>query len=152
MSLGMSIYVIWPPIQSVIFNAGDLVTGTGAIGTFFFGLILRLLGPFGLHHIFYLPFWQTGLGGSLEVAGEMVQGTQNIFFAQLADPDVTHFYEGTSRFMSGRFITMMFGLLGAALAIYHTAKPQNKKVVGGLMLSAGLTSLLRGITSGLAFV
>src|SRR5699024_9023092 len=140
MFLGLAMYVICPPIQSVIFNAGDLVTGTGAIGTFFVGLILRLLGPFGLHHILSLPCWQTGLGGPLAVAGEMVQGTQNIFFAQLADADVTHFYEGTSRFMSGRFITMMFGLLGAALAIYHTAKPQNKKVVGGLMLSAGLTS------------
>src|SRR5699024_11815011 len=99
-----------------------------------------------LHHMFYRPFWQTGLGGSLEVAGEMIQGTQNIFFAQLADPNVEQFYEGTSRFMSGRFITMMFGLLGACLAIYHTAKPQNKKVVGGLMLSAGLTSFFTGIT------
>src|SRR5699024_912832 len=151
MFLGMLMYVIWPPVQSVIFSAGDLVTGTGAVGTFFFGLILRLLGPFGLHHIFYLPFWQTGLGGSLEVAGEMVQGTQNIFFAQLADPNVEQFYEGTSRFMSGRFITMMFGLLGACLAIYHTAKPKNKKVVGGLMLSAGLTSFFTGITEPIEF-
>lgn len=151
MFLGIAMYFIWPPIQSVIFSAGDLVTGTGAIGTFFFGLILRLLGPFGLHHIFYLPFWQTGLGGTLEVGGQIVQGTQNIFFAQLADPDVEQFYEGTSRFMSGRFITMMFGLLGACLAIYHTAKPKNKKIVGGLMLSAGLTSFFTGITEPIEF-
>src|SRR5699024_11315601 len=116
----------------------DLLTVTGAIGTFFSGLILRLLGPFRLHHIFYLPFWQTGLGGSLEVAGEMVQGTQNIFFAQLADPDVTHFYEGTSRFMSGRFITMMFGLLGVALAIYNIAKTQKIKCVGGTNIFGGV--------------
>ncbi|MFC3419955.1 maltose/glucose-specific PTS transporter subunit IIC [Salinicoccus hispanicus] len=151
MFLGIAMYFIWPPIQSVIFSAGDLVTGTGALGTFFFGLILRLLGPFGLHHIFYLPFWQTGLGGSLEVGGQLIQGTQNIFFAQLADPDVEKFFEGTSRFMSGRFITMMFGLLGACLAIYHTAKPENKKVVGGLMLSAGLTSFFTGITEPIEF-
>lgn len=124
---------------------------TGVIGTFFFGFILRLLGPFGLHHIFYLPFWQTALGGSLEVKGHMVQGTQNIFFAQLGDPDVTKYFSGVSRYMSGRFITMMFGLCGAALAIYHTAKPERKKVVGGLMLSAALTSFLTGITEPLEF-
>lgn len=109
------------------------------------------MGPFGLHHIFYLPFWQTALGGSLEVKGHLVQGTQNIFFAQLGDPDVTKYYSGVSRYMSGRFITMMFGLCGAALAIYHTAKPQHKKVVGGLMLSAALTSFLTGITEPLEF-
>lgn len=72
-------FFVWPTVQSWIFNAGGLVEKTGAIGTFFFGFILRLLGPFGLHHIFYLPFWQTGLGGSLEVNGHMVRGTQNIF-------------------------------------------------------------------------
>lgn len=100
---------------------------------------------------FYLPFWQTALGGTLEVKGHLVQGTQNIFFAQLGDPDVTKYYSGVSRFMSGRFITMMFGLCGAALAIYHTAKPEHKKVVGGLMLSAALTSFLTGITEPLEF-
>lgn len=104
-----------------------------------------------MHHIFYLPFWQTALGGSLEVKGNMVQGTQNIFFAQLGDPDVTKYFSGVSRYMSGRFITMMFGLCGAALAIYHTAKPERKKVVGGLMLSAALTSFLTGITEPLEF-
>ncbi len=90
-------------------------------------------------------------GGTLEVKGHLVQGTQNIFFAQLGDPDVTKYYSGVSRFMSGRFITMMFGLCGAALAIYHTAKPEHKKVVGGLMLSAALTSFLTGITEPLEF-
>ena len=83
--------------------------------------------------------------------GQIVQGTQNIFFAQLGDPDVTKYYSGVSRYMSGRFITMMFGLCGAALAIYHTAKPERKKVVGGLMLSAALTSFLTGITEPLEF-
>ena len=105
-----------------------------------------------MHHIFYLPFWQTALGGSLEVKGHMVQGTQNIFFAQLGDPDVTKYFSGVSRYMSGRFITMMFGLCGSALAIYHTAKPERKKVVDGLMLSAALTSFLTGITEPLEFI
>ena len=72
-----------------------------------------MLGPFGLHHIFYLPFWQTALGGTMEINGKIVQGTQNIFFAQLGDANLTHYYSGISRYMSGRFITMMFGLLGA---------------------------------------
>src|SRR5699024_797528 len=111
-----------------------------------------LLGPFGLHHIFYLPFWTTSLGGSMIVDGSLIEGTQRIFFAQLANAgSVDQFFIGTARFMSGRHITMMFGLLGAALAIYHTAKPKNKKKVAGLMLSAGLTSFLTGITEPLEF-
>ncbi|WP_039042456.1 maltose/glucose-specific PTS transporter subunit IIC [Sporosarcina sp. ZBG7A] len=149
--LGAILYLVWPLFQNLIAEAGNLVNATGVIGTFLYGFILRMLGPFGLHHIFYLPFWQTGLGGSLEIGGQLVQGTQNIFFAQLSDPTTERFFEGTSRFMSGRFITMMFGLLGAALAIYHTAKPEHKKVVGGLMLSAALTSFLTGITEPLEF-
>lgn len=149
--LGGIMFYVWPLFQSLIFSIGDVVNSTGYIGTFFYGFILRLLGPFGLHHIFYLPFWQTALGGTLEVGGKLFQGTQTIFFAQLADPTTTQFFEGTSRFMSGRFITMMFGLVGAAFAIYRTAKPENKKVVGGLMLTAALTSFLTGITEPLEF-
>ena len=110
-----------------------------------------MLGPFGLHHIFYLPFWTTAQGGVEIVNGQLVEGTQKIFFAQLADPSTVKYYEGISRFMSGRFITMMFGLVGAAYAIYKTASPQNKKVVGGMMLSAALTSFLTGITEPLEF-
>ncbi|UXR82756.1 maltose/glucose-specific PTS transporter subunit IIC [Staphylococcus sp. IVB6214] len=149
--LGVVMFFVWPAVQAVIFGAGGLVNKTGVIGTLIYGFILRMLGPFGLHHIFYLPFWQTALGGSLEINGKLVQGTQNIFFAQLGEPNVQHYYEGVSRYMSGRFITMMFGLLGAALAIYHTARPEKKKVVGGLMLSAALTSFLTGITEPLEF-
>ncbi|MTV23420.1 PTS transporter subunit EIIC [Staphylococcus delphini] len=149
--LGLVMFFIWPLFQHLIMGAGQLVKQTGVIGTFLYGFILRMLGPFGLHHIFYLPFWQTALGGSLELNGKLIQGTQNIFFAQLGDPTTAHYYEGISRYMSGRFITMMFGLLGAALAIYHTAKPERKKVVGGLMLSAALTSFLTGITEPLEF-
>ncbi|MCP3740679.1 PTS transporter subunit EIIC [Rossellomorea sp. BNER] len=149
--LGSALFIIWPYFQDFINQLGSIVTSTGTIGTFFFGFILRMLGPLGLHHIFYLPFWQTALGGSMEIAGHLVNGTQNIFFAQLADPSTTQYYEGVSRFMSGRFITMMFGLPGAALAIYHCAKPKNRKVVGGLLISAALTSFLTGITEPLEF-
>ena len=149
--LGMAMFFVWPHLQQLIFGIGGFVESTGYIGTLIYGFVLRMLGPFGLHHIFYLPFWTTALGGAEVIEGQLVEGTQRIFFAQLGDPDTTKYYIGISRFMSGRFITMMFGLLGACLAIYHTAKPEKKKVVGGLMLSAGLTSFLTGITEPIEF-
>jgi PTS system maltose and glucose-specific IIC component len=149
--VGAVMVVVWPHFQKLIFGMGTLVDSTGYIGTLIYGFVLRMLGPFGLHHIFYLPFWTTALGGSEVINGQLVEGTQRIFFAQLGDPTTQHYYIGISRFMSGRFITMMFGLLGACLAMYHTAKPENKKVVGGLLLSAGLTSFLTGITEPIEF-
>ena len=149
--LGISLYVIWPAFQITILNFGGVFQNTGYVGTLIYGFFLRMLGIFGLHHIFYLPFWTTGLGGSEIINGQLVEGTQRIFFAQLGDPSTTKFYEGISRFMSGRFITMMFGMLGAAFALYKTAKPQNKKIVGGMLFSAALTSFLTGITEPLEF-
>jgi PTS system maltose and glucose-specific IIC component len=149
--VGALMTIIWPHFQALIFGLGGLVDATGYLGTFLYGFILRMLGPFGLHHIFYLPFWTTALGGTEMINGQLVEGTQRIFFAQLGDPATQQFYVGTSRFMSGRFITMMFGLLGACLAMYHTAKPENKKRVAGLLLSAALTSFLTGITEPVEF-
>lgn len=149
--LGIIVYFIWPHFQAIISAIGGLVDKTGYIGTLIYGFVLRMLGPFGLHHIFYLPFWTTALGGTEIVNGQLIEGTQRIFFAELGDPNVEKFYEGTSRFMSGRFITMMFGLLGAAFAMYRTAKPENKKIVGGMLFSAALTSFLTGITEPLEF-
>jgi len=149
--VGAILFLIWPYFQAFINQLGSLVTSTGEIGTLFYGFLLRMLGPLGLHHIFYLPFWQTALGGTLEISGKIVSGTQNIFFAQLGDPSTEQYYEGVSRFMSGRFITMMFGLPGAALAIYHCSKKKNRKVVAGILLSAALTSFLTGITEPLEF-
>jgi PTS system maltose and glucose-specific IIC component len=149
--VGAAMTIVWPHFQKLIFGMGGLVDATGYFGTFIFGFVLRILGPFGLHHIFYLPFWTTALGGSEIINGQLVEGTQRIFFAQLADPNTQQFYIGTSRFMSGRFITMMFGLIGACLAMYHTAKPENRKRVAGLLLSAALTSFLTGITEPIEF-
>jgi PTS system maltose and glucose-specific IIC component len=149
--LGAVMFIVWPFVQSGIYKMGGIVEATGYVGTFIYGFVLRLLGPFGLHHIFYMPFWTTSLGGSMIIDGNLVEGTQRIFFAQLADPDTKKFYIGTARFMSGRFITMMFGLIGAAYAIYKTAKPEKKKVVAGLMGSAALTSFLTGITEPIEF-
>lgn len=136
--LGIIMFVVWPHFQQLIFCMGGLIESTGYIGTLIYGFVLRMLGPFGLHHIFYLPFWTTALGGAEVINGQLVEGTQRIFFAQLGDPNTNQYYIGISRFMSGRFIIMMFGLLGACLAMYHTAKPEKKKLVGGLLLSVGL--------------
>ena len=128
-----------------------VVYSSGYFGTFLFGMIKRLLIPFGLHHVFYLPFWQTAVGGTMEVAGTMVAGAQNIFFAQLADPTVTHFSTAGTWCFTGEFVLYIFGFPGAALAMYRCAKPERKKQVGGLLLSAALTSILTGITEPLEF-
>lgn len=149
--VGIFMFFIWPVIQSGIYSVGDLVLNSGYAGTWVYGFMERLLIPFGLHHVFYLPFWQTGVGGTMEVGGQLIEGAQNIFFAQLADPTVTEFSVSATRFMSGKFPLMIFGLPGAALAMYKTAKPEKKKEVEGLLLSAALTSMITGITEPLEF-
>ena len=152
MFVGILMYFVWPVVQNGIYALGGLVTGSGYIGTLIFGIIKRALIPFGLHHVFYMPFWQTAVGGTMEVAGQMVQGGQNIFFAQLADSaHVAHFSADATRYFSGEFIFMIFGLPGAALAMYRCAKPEKKKAAGGLLLSAALTCMLTGITEPLEF-
>lgn len=149
--VGILMFFIWPQIQNGIYAVGDIVLNSGYAGTWVYGFMERLLIPFGLHHVFYLPFWQTGVGGTLEVGGQLIEGAQNIFFAQLADPTTKQFAVSATRFMSGKFPLMIFGLPGAALAMYKTAKPEKRKVVGGLLLSAALTSMLTGITEPLEF-
>ena len=150
--VGILMYFIWPTVQNGIYALGGVVTGTGYFGTLLFGIIKRALIPFGLHHVFYMPFWQTAVGGTMEVAGHMVEGGQNIFFAQLADSaNIAHFSADATRYFSGEFIFMIFGLPGAALAMYRCAKPEKKKAAGGLLLSAALTAFLTGITEPLEF-
>ena len=152
MFVGILLYFVWPVVQSGIYALGSLVTGSGYVGTLIFGLIKRALIPFGLHHVFYMPFWQTAVGGTMEVAGQMVQGGQNIFFAQLADSaNIVHFSADATRYFSGEFIFMIFGLPGAALAMYQCAKPEKKKAAGGLLLSAALACMATGITEPLEF-
>ena len=152
MFVGILMYFVWPAVQNGIYALGGLVTGSGYVGTLIFGLIKRSLIPFGLHHVFYMPFWQTAVGGTMEVAGQMVQGGQNIFFAQLADSaNIAHFSADATRYFSGEFIFMIFGLPGAALAMYQCAKPEKKKAAGGLLLSAALACMATGITEPLEF-
>ncbi len=149
--VGIVMYFLWPVVQNAIFALGSLVTGTGYLGTLIFGIGKRALIPFGLHHVFYLPFWQTAVGGTMMVDGQLIQGGQNIFFAQLASSNVAHFSADATRYFSGEFIFMIFGLPGAALAMYQCAKPEKKKAAGGLLLSAGLTCMLTGITEPIEF-
>ncbi len=149
--VGILMFFIWPVVQSGIAHLGNLVLASGYAGTWIYGIIERALIPFGLHHVFYMPFWQTEVGGSAMVDGTLIQGAQNIFFAELASKSTTHFSVSATRFMSGKFPFMIFGLPAAAFAMYRCARPEKKKVVGGLLISAALTSMLTGITEPLEF-
>jgi glucose-like phosphotransferase system IIB component len=149
--VGALSYLIWPAIQVFILNCGKLVVKSGYFGTFFYGFMERSLVPFGLHHVFYMPLWQTGLGGAELIDGRMVYGAQNIFFAQLASPATKQFSIEAARFLSGKYAFMMAGLPGAALAMYNCAKTNKRKIVGGLLFSAALTSFLTGITEPIEF-
>lgn len=146
-AIGAAMVVIWPPIQTGL-NAfsRNMIDANPTMSAFVFGLIERSLIPFGLHHIFYSPFWFE-FGTYVNKAGELIHGDQKIFFAQLKDG--VELTAGT--FMTGKFPFMMFGLPAAALAMYHEARPENKKVVAGIMVSAALTSFLTGITEPLEF-
>ena len=149
--VGALMFFVWPFIQEGIFGLGNLVLNSGYVGTAIYGFIERILIPFGLHHVFYLPFWQTGVGGSAMVDGSLIMGAQNIFFAELASPSTEVFSVSATRFMSGKFPFMIFGLPGAALAMYTTAKREKRRVAGGLLLSASLTAMLTGITEPIEF-
>ena len=149
--VGIAMFYIWPVVQNGIAALGALVLASGYAGTLIYGLLERALIPFGLHHVFYMPFWQTAVGGTAIIDGVTVTGAQNIFFAELASKSTTVFSVSATRFMAGKFPFMMFGLPGAALAMYQCAKPEKKKAAGGLLLSAALTAFLTGITEPLEF-
>lgn len=149
--VGIILFFVWPTVQKGINALGNLVLNSGYAGTWIYGILERALIPFGLHHVFYLPFWQTAVGGTAIVGGQFVEGAQNIFFAELGVPEISHFSVEATRFMSGKFPFMIFGLPGAALAMYSCAKPEKRKVAGGLFLSAALTAMLTGITEPIEF-
>ncbi|MGN0707784.1 MAG: glucose PTS transporter subunit IIA [Faecalibacterium sp.] len=149
--VGIVMFYVWPVVQTGISMLGNLVLGSGYIGTWIYGILERALIPFGLHHVFYMPFWQTAMGGEAVIDGVLIQGAQNIFFAELASKSTEVFSVSATRFMSGKFPLMIFGLPGAALAMYRCAKPEKRKVAGGLLISAALTAMLTGITEPLEF-
>lgn len=148
---GAILFVVWPIVQNGIYALGGLVQASGYAGTFIYGCIERALIPFGLHHIFYMPFWQTGVGGTAVIDGINVMGAQNIFFAQLASPETTQFSVDACRFLTGKYPFMMGGLPGAALAMYVCARPEKKKQTGSLLFSVALTSFLTGVTEPIEF-
>ena len=148
---GAVLYFVWPVLQNGIFALGGIVQASGYFGTFIYGCIERALIPFGLHHIFYLPFWQTGVGGTAVIDGVTVMGAQNIFFAELGSPATTHFSVDACRFLTGKYPFMMGGLPGAALAMYATARTEKRKEVGSLLFSVALTSFITGITEPIEF-
>ena len=149
--VGVLMYFVWPIVQGWIASLGGLVLESGYFGTWIYGVIERALIPFGLHHVFYMPFWQTELGGAMVVDGNLIQGAQNIYFAQLASKETVQFASSATRFMSGKFPFMIFGLPAAAYAMYRAARPEKRKVVGSLLVSAAITSILTGITEPLEF-
>lgn len=149
--VGFAACFVWPYIQIGINKAGIAVSTAGLAGTFFFDFIKRLLIPFGLHHVFYMPFWQTAVGGTAIVAGAQVVGAQNIVMAQLADVATKHVSVEAAQYFMGGYPIMMFGLPAAALAIHKAAFPENKKKAASLMRSAATTSIVTGITEPIEF-
>ncbi len=150
--MGAAFYLVWPPIQSALVLAGNGIAATGPIGTFFYGFLMRLCGAVGLHHMIYPMFWYTELGGVEVVAGETIVGAQKIFFAQLADAAHTGLFTEGTKYFAGRFSTMMFGLPGAALAMYHCVDKEKRKKYAGLFFGVALTSFLTGITEPLEYM
>ncbi len=149
--LGMFMYFVWPNIQSVVYSLGGLVTASKYTGTLVYGIIERVLSPFGLNRVFCAPFLQTALGGAEIIDNRYVTGTQNIFFAELTSSNISKFSINIARFITGKFPFAIFGLPAAAFAIYQSAKPSNKKAVGGLMLLSAITSIITGITAPIEF-
>ena len=150
-AVGIAMFYVWPVVQMGIAALGSLVLRSGYVGTWIYGILERALIPFGLHHVFYMPFWQTAMGGAAVIDGVTIQGAQNIFFAELASKSTQVFSVEATRFMAGKFPFMIFGLPGAALAMYKAAKPEKRKAAGGLLISAALTAMLTGITEPLEF-
>lgn len=152
LALGGALFLVWPVVGQLMASIGNYVNGAGLFGAFIYGLILRALLPLGLHHVFYLPFWTTSLGGTLEVGGKVYEGFQTIFLAQLADPATTKFFSNLALFNSGRYLHIMIGLPAVCLAMYHCIDdPKKRKMTMGFLLSAALTSFVTGVTEPIDF-
>ena len=140
---------IWPVIQQGIDGLGGVIQKTGNFGIFLYGSLERLLIPTGLHHLIYTPFLYTSLGGVAEVGGQVFEGARNIYFAEIADPAVRVLSQ--SVIWDARGISKMFGLIGACLAMYQTAKPENKIKVKAILIPAVVTSFVAGVTEPIEF-
>lgn len=148
---GVVIPMIWPVFAFVITAIGNLIQQAGPFGPFLFGSGERLLLPFGLHHILVSMIRFTEAGGSQIVDGQQVFGALNIFYAELQNglsisPSATAFLS------QGKMPTFMFGLPAAALAMYQTAKPQNRHKIKGLLISGVIATFVTGITEPIEFL
>ena len=149
--VGIAMYFIWPVIQTGINALGAFVLASGYAGTWLYGFIERALIPFGLHHVFYIPFWQTALGGTAMVGGALVEGAQNIFFAELATPGIAHFSVEATPLYGRQVPADDLRPAGCSARAVPLRQAGKRKAVGGLLLSAALTSMLTGITEPLEF-
>ena len=149
--MGVFFYFVWPFFNQGLVVLGDLFDKLGVVGTFIYGFILRLAGGVGVHHAIYPLFWYSALGGTETVAGLNIAGAQNIYFAQLADPNFSGLFTEGTRFFAGRFTTMMFGLPAAALAMYHSIPKENRKANTKFYKDAALTSFSNGITEPIEY-
>ncbi|MEH7176297.1 PTS transporter subunit EIIC [Neobacillus vireti] len=147
--LSIGLTFIWPFFQAGINNLGTLINHSGSFGIFLYGMLERLLIPTGLHHLIYTPFLYTSLGGTAEVGGQIFEGARNIYYAEIADPTVKVL--SSSVVWDARGISKMFGLIGACLAMYHTAKPENKAKVKAILIPAAVTSFIAGVTEPIEF-
>lgn len=150
--IGGIFFLIWPTFQNWLVIAGQSIAKMGYIGTFFYGFLLRLTGAVGLHHTIYPMFWYTQLGGVEMISGQQIAGAQNIFFAQLADPNHTGLFTEGTKYFAGRFATMMFGLPAACLAMLHSIPKERRKNFRGLYGGNALTSFLTGITEPIEYM
>lgn len=147
--LSVVLTFIWPFFQAGINSLGGLIQHSGSFGIFLYGALERLLIPTGLHHLIYTPFLYTSLGGVAEIGGQVYEGARNIYYAEIIDPTVKEL--SSSVVWDARGISKMFGLIGACLAMYHTAKPENKGKVKAILIPAAVTSFIAGVTEPIEF-
>ena len=147
--LAIGFSYVWPIVQGGINSLGGFITNSGNFGLMLYGMLERLLIPTGLHHLVYTPFLYTSLGGVAEVGGVVFEGSRNIYFAEMADSTVSMLSQ--SVIWDARGISKMFGLIGASLAMYHTAKPENKTRAKSLLIPAAFTSFIAGVTEPIEF-
>ncbi|AVP62850.1 PTS glucose transporter subunit IIBC [Clostridium botulinum] len=147
--LAIILSYVWPSVQYLISSLGNFITGAGNFGVFTYGTLERLLIPTGLHHLVYTPFLYSPLGGVAEIGGKVFEGARNIYFAEMADPNIAKL--SASVIWDARGLSKMFGLIGACLAMYHTALPENKSKIKAILIPAAVTSILAGVTEPIEF-
>ena len=150
--VGILLYFIWPIFQNAVYSLIKLVTAYKYAGTLLYGLIERILKPFGLNKVFCYPFWQTSLGGSEIINNNYITGAKNIFLAELTSSNVSMFNSNIIRFMSGSFPFIIFGLPAGALAMYHTTEDSKKKALGIILLPSALVCMIVGVTEPLEYL